>query len=135
MARRPRLPEPRERSKIDASLAIVNIVLLLIFFFLAAGSILNSASVEIALPETIDLPLDRLPEPLLVIGADRAMTLDGTALAPGSLADALIDDPILHVLADRDTNAVTVLETLAAEKLIAVEIRLVTLHTVTGDGG
>lgn len=131
MLNKHRLPQPRTRNKIDASLAIVNIVLLLIFFFLSAGSILNSESVEVALPETTDLPLDRLPEPLLVIGPDRSMVLDGTPVAPGALAAALIDDPALHVLADRETNAVTVLETLAAERLVAVEIRLVTLHTIS----
>lgn len=123
-----RLPAPEGKRQVDASLAIVNVVLLLIFFFLASGSLTNSEDVLVALPETSDLPLDLLPKPLLVVGADGSMTLDGSSIAAGALSDALIDDPILHVLADRDTPALIVLETLAAEELIAVEIRLVTVH-------
>ena len=128
-----RLPNPRERHTIDSSLAIVNIVLLLIFFFLTTGSLLNSRSVEINLPETTRLPLDLLPQPLLTLSADGEMTLDGEPIEAGSLADALIDSPQLHVLTDKGLSAPFLFETLAAEKLVAVEVRLVTLHRETGE--
>ncbi|MCH2164957.1 MAG: biopolymer transporter ExbD [Marinovum sp.] len=116
------------RAELDSSLAIVNIVLLLIFFFLATGSILASGEVKIALPDTSDLPLDMLPEPLLVINEDGSMQLNSTPIEPGTLAELTLDDPILHILADRDSNAQQVLEVIAKENLIAQEIRLVTLH-------
>jgi biopolymer transport protein ExbD len=129
---RTRLPRPREKTALDSSLAIVNIVLLLIFFFLATGSLLNSRTVEVALPETRALPLDLLPEPLLVIDAEGGMLLNGAPIPRGSLAENLLDDPVLHILADRNGNAQALLALLAAENLVAVELRLVTLRLATG---
>jgi biopolymer transport protein ExbD len=123
-----RLPSARVRHPIDSSLAIVNIVLLLIFFFLATGSLMSSRTIEVALPETTELPLDLLPGPLLVISADGDMTLDGEPLAQGDLAGAMLDDPTLYVLTDHDLNAVRLLEILDAEALVAVNVQLVTLH-------
>lgn len=130
-----RLPEVRRAKAIDSSLAIVNIVLLLIFFFLATGTLISSDSVEIDLPETTELPLDLLPKPLLTVDANAEMKLDGIPLEVGTLAEALIDYPTLHVLADRDLGAGTLLDLLAAENLIAVSVKLVTLHgQAAGDG-
>ena len=123
-----RLPERRKAKEVDSALAIVNIVLLLLFFFLATGSIMSSRTVEVSLPETTELPLDLLPTPLLVVSTDGVMTLDGEPLEVGTLAEALIDSPSLHVLADRESNAAILLDMLAAEELIAVEVRLVTVH-------
>ncbi|MEO9575361.1 MAG: biopolymer transporter ExbD [Tateyamaria sp.] len=130
-----RLPPPRPTKAIDSSLAIVNIVLLLIFFFLATGSLIASDSVEIDLPETTQLPLDLLPKPLLAVDGDAAMTLDGVPLEPGALAEALIDFPTLHVLADRELGAGVLLDLLAAEELVAVSVKLVTLHGNVVEGG
>lgn len=129
-----RLPPPRPTKAIDSSLAIVNIVLLLIFFFLATGSLIASDSVEIDLPETTELPLDLLPKPLLTVDADAVMTLDGIPLEPGNLAAAMLDFPTLHVLADRNLGAGTLLDLLAAEELIAVSVKLVTLHGNVAEG-
>lgn len=126
--------EERGRAKIDSSLAMVNIVLLLIFFFISSGSILASREVTVALPETINLSLDALPSPLLEIQPDGGMVLDGVEIAAGALAAATLDTPVLHVLADRDTNAIRVFEVLEAENLVAVELRLVTLHQA-GEAG
>ncbi len=123
-----RLPIVRRAKAIDSSLAIVNIVLLMIFFFLATGTLISSDSVEIDLPETTQLPLDLLPKPLLTVDADAQMALDGIPLVPGTLAEALIDYPTLHVLADRELGAGTLLDMLAAEELVAVNVKLVTLH-------
>lgn len=131
---RSHLPPPRDRIQVDSSLAIVNIVLLLIFFFLTTGSISNSASIPVQLPDTTELPLDLLPQPLLSVDADGAMMLNGEPVAPGALADAIIDEPAIHLLADRDGNAGVLLDMLAAENLIAVEVRMVTLHRATRDG-
>jgi biopolymer transport protein ExbD len=127
-----RLPERRKAKEVDSALAIVNIVLLLIFFFLATGSLVSSGSIEISLPETTVLPLDLLPKPLVVTN-EGEMTLDTIPLAAGDLAAALIDSPSLHVLADRELNAAKLLDMLAAENLIAVEVRLVTVHRNVSD--
>ncbi|WP_417262054.1 ExbD/TolR family protein [Celeribacter sp.] len=129
-----RLHPPELKIKLDSSLAIVNIVLLLIFFFLTTGSLIGAGEFQVRLPETEDLPLDLLPKPLLIVEGDGAMVLDGEPVAPGTLNDLLIDHPVLHVLADRETRAFDLLDALAAEQLIAVEIRLVTLHRSAEDG-
>ena len=128
MLRRTQIAPARERAKIDSSLAIVNIVLLLIFFFLTTGSLSNSATVTVQLPETTELPLDLLPKPLLVVTADGSMELDGVPVEAGNLAAALADDPMLHVLTDRDKNAGELFDLIAGEALIAVQVRLVTVH-------
>ncbi|MEL6426040.1 MAG: biopolymer transporter ExbD, partial [Pseudomonadota bacterium] len=54
----------RRTVELDVSLAIVNIVLLLIFFFLATGRLLNPVDARIDLSDTSDLPLDQLPSPI-----------------------------------------------------------------------
>lgn len=128
MLRRTQLTHSRERAKIDSSLAIVNIVLLLIFFFLTTGSLSNSATVTVQLPDTTKLPLDLLPTPLLTVTPDGEMELNGVPVEPGGLAEALVDDPLLHVLADREGNAGELFDLIASEELIAVQVRLVTIH-------
>ncbi|WP_299684108.1 biopolymer transporter ExbD [uncultured Tateyamaria sp.] len=128
MLRRARLAPARQGNKMDSGLAIVNIVLLLIFFFLTTGSLSNSTTVTVSLPETTELPLDLLPKPLLTVSLEGDLTLDGVPIERGALADALIDDPMLHVLADREANAGELLDLIAAEELIAVQVRLVTVH-------
>lgn len=126
--RHSRLPDRPRTQGLDSSLAIVNIVLLLIFFFLATGSIMNSRTVEVALPETTQLPLDLLPKPLLTVSAGGDMALDGEPIEPGTLGPLLIDSPTLHVLADKDLSAGALLDIIAGEDLIAVAVKLVTLH-------
>ncbi len=130
-----RLPvSARATSRLDASLAIVNVVLLLIFFFIASGSMLSSRGTQIVLPETAELPLDMLPEPLLIISEDGTMVLGDAVIPEGGLADATLDYPILHILAERDAPAWRVMEILDNENLIAVELRLVTIHRDEEDG-
>ena len=129
-----RLPEQHEqRTQIDSSLAMVNIVLLLIFFFIASGTLMASQEARVELPLTVKLPLDALPQPMLEIGEDGSMLLDGSPITSGGLAAATIDEPLLHVLADRESNAIAILETLEAENLVAVEVRLVTIHRGSGE--
>ena len=135
MARLTQLPRSeRPAAKLDASLAIVNVVLLLIFFFIASGSMLSSRGTQISLPETVELPLDMLPEPLLIISEDGTMVLGDVLVPQGGLAEATLDHPILHILAERDAPARRVMEILDAENLIAVELRLVTIHRDEDDG-
>ena len=47
-----------DKAQLDSSLAMVNIVLLLIFFFIASGSLLASREVTEQLPLTSQLSLD-----------------------------------------------------------------------------
>lgn len=125
---RPILPERQTTVKLDVSLAIVNIVLLLIFFFLATGSLLNSPSFNVDLAETEDLPIDVLPQPLLIVEQDGSLRLNGNPVADELLAPALADASLLHVLVDRDSPAVDLLTLLGRPAFDGLEILLVTIH-------
>lgn len=124
------LPTPKRKTQPDVSLAIVNIVLLLILFFLATGTLMNAQSTgTVDISETSDLPLDQLPSPILVVGLDGSLTLDGDPVSPGILAPMLAEQDVLHVLIDRTAPAQDLLDLLARPGLERLDIKLVTLHT------
>ena len=125
------LARNRAPAHMDVSLAIVNIVLLLIFFFLATGRLLNPAGAEIELSETTELPLDQLPEPILVINKDGSWALNGAKIVPENLDLALSDLPqpvVLYLLINRTAPANTLLAVINRPELQETEVRLVTLH-------
>lgn len=119
----------RARGQVDASLAIVNIVLLLIFFFMMAGTFLRPEEVPVDPAETNSLPLERLPRPLLVLVDEGNWQLDGLALQPEDLASALGEaPPKLHVLAAKSFPARALVALGALPELSGTQILLVTLH-------
>jgi len=128
--RKPRLLPPMPRRQPDFSLAIVNIVLLLVFFFLITGSLVQQGETEVDLAETSDLPLERLPRPLLLIDSVGAMALDGVSVTEDTLSAAL--DPerpeALYLLADAGLPADRLLALTARSDLKGISMRLVTLH-------
>ncbi len=126
------LPTPRKPIKLDVSLAIVNIVLLLILFFLATGQLLNPPTGDVELSESEDLPLEALPSPILIVNDNGTWDLDGEPVAPDLLAVALSeqeDDAILHVLISRDAPASSLLAVMNNPGTSDIELRLVTLRT------
>ncbi len=126
------LPPPTHKTELDVSLAIVNIVLLLIFFFLATGRLLNPVGPDLELSETSELPLDQLPSPILIVGTDGSWTLEGNPLTPELLGSAIQDlpDPLtLHILIDRTAPAGALLSIMSRPELAEAELRLVTLRS------
>jgi biopolymer transport protein ExbD len=118
----------------DVAFAIVNIVFLLIFFFLITGQFLNRNATGIDLSETSELPLDQLPSPILVVGTDGTWELDGIPVAPEFLSVALAELPRplkLHILIGRDAPADSLLRIVTRPDLAAVDFRLVTLRQGT----
>ena len=132
--RRLKLPERRPQTAPDTALSIVNLVLLLILFFLATGSLLNAPNYGVNLAETGELPISLLPQPILIIDDEAGMLLDGVPIDAAGLAEAMNAEPVLHVLAPRDAAAQRLLALFAEEALLATEIRLVTLHVSPEDG-
>lgn len=129
------LPRPKQPTQLDVSLAIVNIVLLLIFFFLATGRLLNPVGPDLDLSQTSELPLDQLPSPILVINADGTWDLNGNVVAPDLLDVALQNLPqpvVLHLLINRDAPANALIQVINRPELTETEIRLVTLHRRQG---
>lgn len=122
------LPQKTRHMQTDTSLAIVNIVLLMLFFFLATGSLMNSPGYGVDLAETMDLPIDQLPRPVLVVGPGGTLTLDEVPVAPDLLATAVQDLDIVHLLIAGDAPAQDLLDLLARPGLEHLDIRLVTLR-------
>ena len=88
-----RLQDKDNRKPPDFGLAQVNIVLLLVLFFLVVGTIVETSEQAVKLPETTDLPLERLPRPLLLIDGSDTWQLDGEAMTPIETVTYLIENP------------------------------------------
>ncbi|WP_420857742.1 biopolymer transporter ExbD [Marivivens marinus] len=128
MALRKVLPPDANRLKVDNSFFIVNIVLLLILFFLATGQLLNSPSFGVELSETEELPVEVLPSPLLIVNGDGSLSLDGEPIAAELLGPALADQSRVHLLIPKNAPASQLIELLARPELSTVEVKLVTIH-------
>jgi len=130
------LPPPPPRRATDFSLATVNIVLLLVLFFLVAGTIVEQDETGIALPETTDLPLERLPRPLLRVTEAGGWVLDGTPMdrAEARAHLARTEPDRLYLLVARDMPADLLLATVAALDPAGVPLSLVTLRLRARDG-
>ena len=135
--RKARLLPPPRRKEADFSLAIVNIVLLLVFFFLITGSLVQNGEIEIDLAETAELPLERLPRPLLLIDATGAMALDGVPLQADQIAASLGETlpEALYLLADGGLSADRLMALMTRPDLAGLSLRLITLHVRSGGDG
>ncbi|KHA53923.1 MAG: biopolymer transporter ExbD [Sulfitobacter geojensis] len=129
--RRP-LPRPSDPIRPDVSLFIVNIVLLLILFFLATGSLVSTPDEGVRISETRDLPIDQLPKPVLIVEEDGRLTLDGEELAADGLPQAMVGHSVLHVLIDRTAPALDLLKLVNRPGMENLDIRLVTIHRSKG---
>ncbi|PZO80855.1 MAG: biopolymer transporter ExbD [Mesorhizobium amorphae] len=127
------LPPPRKRFRHDFSLTIINVVFLLLLFYLATGSLIKGVELGTNAPLTADLPLDRLPRPLLLLAADGSLFLDGAALAPADFMTAARraseGAPFLNVLAERSGAGTEFLRLLAQLDQGGIRTRIVSLHS------
>lgn len=124
------LPGRRKPVTMDVAMAIVNIVLLLIFFFVVSGQRVITEH-EIDLSETQRLPLDALPSPILVVDRQGGWSLDGTQITPELLPVALEQaggENVLYLIIDRAAPAGQLITALNQPALQDLEIQLVTLH-------
>lgn len=122
------LPPPRPRARLDVSLAIVNIVLLLILFFLAAGTLVPGPGTGVVPARTEVLPPGALPRPLLSVAPDGTLRLDGAPVTAETLPGALGGVDVLHVAMDGAAPALELLDLLARPELAPLEIELVTVR-------
>lgn len=122
-------PRRPERAHIDTSLSIVNIVLLLLFFFMILGQTAPPAP-GLDLSTTEDLPLEQLPSPILIVETDGAWQLDGEPISPDLLPAAVpaAGGQVLHLMIDRMAPARLLVETLNDPVLADYDLRLVTLN-------
>lgn len=128
--RQARLAPTRPRRQPDFSLAIVNIVLLLVFFFLITGSLVQQGETNVDLAETSDLPLERLPRPLLLIDKQGDMALDGQAVTADQIASQFVEErpEAIYLLADSKLSADRLMAFTTRPDLAGISMRLITLH-------
>ena len=122
------LPQPAEKARPDVSLAIVNIVLLLIFFFLTTGSLTSSVTNTVLVSETYDLPIDQLPHPVLIIEGENSISFNGEPATLEQIPELMADWRVLHILVAREAPAKRLLTLLDRPELDPYELRLVTIH-------
>lgn len=122
------LPSRRDRRiQVDSSLAIVNIVLLLIFYFLLAGQA-PQVQTPLNLSSTATLSAEDLPSPVLEIRGPQDWRLDGTPIQPEMLPAALTAAPgPVHLLMDRAAPSSLLMQILRRPELADHDILLVTL--------
>lgn len=97
----------------DFAVPAINIVFLLLLFFITSGSQVNKPELGIAPPTAELLPGDRLPRPLLAVMPEGALFLDGEAIAEADLLSTIaarrLADPAafatLNIMADRSFSA------------------------------
>jgi biopolymer transport protein ExbD len=136
-------PPPQLRWRGDFILPMINIVFLLLLFFLTAGSLANRNEAQSAIPITATLPLERLPRPLLLVQSDGSLELDGRPVTRDDVVRSVRNGAAgtgeaampVSVLADPDMPATTLLTLVDALRAEGVGIRLVTLRRGASQAG
>ncbi|KQT53708.1 hypothetical protein ASG43_17905 [Aureimonas sp. Leaf454] len=104
---------------LDFAVPAINIVFLLLLFFITNGSQVNRAELSVTPPTVETLPGDRLPRPLLAVATDGSLHLDGVLVLEPDLVSALSKGGAaasdLNILAER---------TMPARDLLALMARL-----------
>ncbi|WP_274627911.1 ExbD/TolR family protein [Arvimicrobium flavum] len=125
------IPARPRKTRPDFSLTVINIVFLLLLFYLATGSLIKQNELEADIPFTRDLPLEKLPRPLLLATADGQIYLDGAPLSleevPGAVK-AIPEGMFVNVLAERTMMADALMAVLARAQASGRPVRLVTLR-------
>lgn len=125
------LPPKRAFMKPDASLAIVNIVLLLVLFFLTSGALIGaSGTSEVDAPLTRDLAIAQLDGPTLEIRMDQTIVLNGTAVTRDQMVAGLDGVAQLFLLVDAQALAANLLAFLDDPVFDAIDVQLVTIDSL-----
>ena len=120
----------------------INIVFLLLLFFLLAGTLTAPGENEIDPARVAADAGERLPRPLLAITRDGALSLDGRAIERSALAGAVAglaapqsgETPILYVLAARDLSGSVLVQILGEASAAGAATSLVVLNSGGADG-
>ncbi|KQT57503.1 MULTISPECIES: ExbD/TolR family protein [unclassified Aureimonas] len=117
----------------DFAVPAINIVFLLLLFFITSGSQVNRPELSVAPPTAELLPGDRLPRPLLTVMPEGALFLDGEAIEEADLLSTIaarrLADPsafaTLNIMADRTFSArdlLTLMDRLRGDTGMALKI-------------
>ncbi|MEJ8572606.1 biopolymer transporter ExbD [Microbaculum marinum] len=137
-----RLAERARRPADDGIVPLINIVFLLLIFFLIVGTIAPKPDISVAYPETEKSPVTRAPADALYVSSGGYISYRGAALDIDSLAAAVTavprddaDGP-LPVVVDRALPAPELAPVLGALAGAGVEsVRLITLRAGNARSG
>ena len=131
---------PTERRRLDFSMATINVVFLLLLFFILSGTIVQPIEAEIDPAVTRSLPVERLPRPLLVLRGADDIVLEGEAVDRFDLAAALArlgqgaeaEPRRIYVLSSRDVSASLLMDIVSEMGGRGFAVSLVTLRESAG---
>jgi biopolymer transport protein ExbD len=135
-------PRPRRRERMEFALPTINVIFLLMLYFLVAGTLVQRSEMGVVPPQTSEFPKDRLPRPLLLISSTGAYSIDGRPVDEANLvsvARSVLADPkaltaMINILAPADMAAAPFLKVLSALDAARVPVRVVTLDKKTPGG-
>lgn len=106
-------PPPRRRS--EPTIALINVVFLMLVFFLVAGQIAAPTDRDLRLVEA-EAAAARAPDDALIIRRDGSTAFRGAPMAPEAFAAARIaaGAPVMRILPDREASAADLLRIAAA---------------------
>lgn len=128
------VPPPKSHRSLDDSiLPLINVVFLLLIFFVIAGVITRSAPFDLTLPTTTRAEDRALPDDqILAVGADGQLAFAGKTINTAELGELLTDWPVdtaLQIRADSGLRADALSELLGHLRAVGVaQVRLLTQH-------
>ena len=135
-----RFEPPRRANDDERILPLINVVFLLLIFFMLAGTLAALDPFEIAPPRSSSEGLDETREILVLVGADGRLALDGELVTEGAFGAALTerlegfeetDGARVRLKADGQAEATRVVAVM--EQLREVGVDRVILLTVPED--
>lgn len=124
-------PIRRTRAELDFALPTINVALLLVLYFLVAGTIVEEVELGILPPVMMERPDTRLPRPLLAMTNEGQLLLDGVPITDAGLVEAsraaaeAAAGP-LNILAPPDSAAGSLLVRISKIGAAGIPVRLVT---------
>lgn len=133
-----RFAPPRPRSDEERILPLINVVFLLLIFFMLAGKLAASDPFDIAPPVSGSEASPGAEELTVLLGADGTLALDGAVIAAAALeaavAERLSGDETTRVRLKADGRAEATRVVAVMERLRAAGVERLTLLTLA-DGG
>lgn len=98
------LSSPVRRSKAEPTIGLINVVFLMLIFFLIAGTIAPSPEKGLELVQITD-PEQRLPDHALVLGPDGVVRFQGAEIDAATYVGTLDEGHVARIMPDRNAPA------------------------------
>lgn len=90
-----KLSSGRRQHERDDLIPLINVIFLLLIFFMIAGTLSHRPSVEVSFVETAVSPATQPPQDTLIVTADGTAYYEGSPVAPEDLESVLATDGTL----------------------------------------